>query len=51
MVGDGASVSFWSDLRWDSFPLKSAFLRIYELSSNKVGVVKEYGRFEEIGWV
>ncbi|KAL4386357.1 hypothetical protein GQ457_09G021100 [Hibiscus cannabinus] len=50
-VGDGKSISFWSDLWLGDFPLKSRFPRIYALSGNKVGKISEFGKKDESGWV
>ncbi|KAL4283563.1 hypothetical protein GQ457_16G029270 [Hibiscus cannabinus] len=49
-VGDGQSISFWSDIWLGDTPLKIKFPRIFALSRNKMGMIAEFGKKEEPGW-
>ncbi|KAK2655359.1 hypothetical protein Ddye_008411 [Dipteronia dyeriana] len=42
---------FWEDIKWDNISLKSAFLRIFALASNKEGVINEFGSWIDSNWV
>ena len=46
VIRSGDSIRFWTDLKWDSFPLKMAFPRMFALAANKDGVIKDFGSFE-----
>ncbi|KAK3222739.1 hypothetical protein Dsin_009764 [Dipteronia sinensis] len=48
---NGGRIKLWKEIVWDSIPLKLAFLRIFTLSSNKEGVVNEYGRWDGSKWI
>ncbi|KAK3220075.1 hypothetical protein Dsin_014045 [Dipteronia sinensis] len=45
VVGNGERARLWTDLLWDSIPLKSAFPRIFALAAIKDGLVKDYGKW------
>ncbi|KAK3226985.1 hypothetical protein Dsin_006847 [Dipteronia sinensis] len=45
VLGRGDMAKFWQDAWCDSTPLKTAFPRIYVLSINNVGVLKEFGKW------
>ncbi|KAK3199477.1 hypothetical protein Dsin_022892 [Dipteronia sinensis] len=47
VVGKGDSVRLCGDLRWDSIPLKNSLPRIFALATNKDGVLKGFGRWED----
>ncbi|KAE8698885.1 Phospholipid-transporting ATPase 3 [Hibiscus syriacus] len=49
-VGNGKSISFWTDPWVDEVPLKILFPRIFALSTNKWGKVVDFGSFELNGW-
>ncbi|KAE8713501.1 hypothetical protein F3Y22_tig00110206pilonHSYRG00009 [Hibiscus syriacus] len=49
-IGNGKSISFWSDLWIGEFPLKLLFPRIFALSTNKLGTVVDFGSFDSNGW-
>jgi hypothetical protein len=51
VVGCGHRVQLWKEICWDSVPLQATFPRIFALASNKVGVVKEFGRWDNNKWV
>ncbi|KAK2638467.1 hypothetical protein Ddye_026262 [Dipteronia dyeriana] len=50
VVGNGKRVRLWEEIRWANLSLKEAFPRIYALTTNKVGLVKEFGRWERSKW-
>ncbi|KAK2635501.1 hypothetical protein Ddye_030293 [Dipteronia dyeriana] len=41
VCGNGERIKLWKDIVWDSIPLKYVFSRIFALSSNKGGAMKE----------
>ncbi|KAK3189744.1 hypothetical protein Dsin_029305 [Dipteronia sinensis] len=49
-VGNDGRIRFWSELKWDSFPLKLAFPRIYAFAQNKEGRVKDFGSWVDNTW-
>ncbi|KAK8665599.1 hypothetical protein V6N13_005764 [Hibiscus sabdariffa] len=49
-VGNGKSISFWSDAWLSELPLKLKFPRMFALSRSKEGMIAEFGRKEELGW-
>ncbi|KAK2654081.1 hypothetical protein Ddye_013937 [Dipteronia dyeriana] len=51
VCGNGERIKLWKDIVWDSIPLKLAFPRIFVLSSNKEGAVKDFGNLEGSKWV
>ncbi|KAK0608412.1 hypothetical protein LWI29_030312 [Acer saccharum] len=51
VVGSGGNVRFWTEIKWDSIPLKLAFPRIYALASNKDGLVRDFGSFVDSKWI
>ncbi|KAE8726423.1 hypothetical protein F3Y22_tig00006991pilonHSYRG00009 [Hibiscus syriacus] len=50
-VGNGKSISFWNDVWADCTPLKFQFPRIFVLSTNKSGRVREFGNYVSNGWI
>ena len=42
-LGDGSRIRFWADEWIEGVVLKKAFPRIFDLSVNKLGKVKEFG--------
>ncbi|KAK2663151.1 hypothetical protein Ddye_001725 [Dipteronia dyeriana] len=50
VVGSEERVRFWKDLGWDSSPLMHAFVRIFALAFNKIGLVCKYGKWEGACW-
>ncbi|GMI67617.1 hypothetical protein HRI_000431000 [Hibiscus trionum] len=49
-VGNGKNVLFWTDIWIGNRALKDAYPRIYALASNKIGVIAEFGYFQEKKW-
>ncbi|KAK2662363.1 hypothetical protein Ddye_000937 [Dipteronia dyeriana] len=43
VCGNGERLRLWHYIVWDSVPLKGAVPRIFTLSSNKEGAIKEFG--------
>ncbi|KAK2659388.1 hypothetical protein Ddye_005921 [Dipteronia dyeriana] len=51
VVGNGERAKLWEDIKWENIPLERAFPRLFALSSNKEGFVKDYGRREGSRWI
>ncbi|XP_039072016.1 uncharacterized protein LOC120219245 [Hibiscus syriacus] len=49
-VGNGERIRFWVDIWALDHPLKTVFPRIYALSLNQFGIIKEFGEFNSSGW-
>ncbi|KAE8673291.1 RNA helicase family protein isoform 2 [Hibiscus syriacus] len=49
-LGNGWSIAFWSDVWITNLPLKNHFPRIFALSTNKWGMVSEFGEYEDDVW-
>ncbi|GKV34368.1 hypothetical protein SLEP1_g42745 [Rubroshorea leprosula] len=55
-VGDGSRVGFWRQIWAGNNALRDSFPRLFQLATNKEGMVQEYGFWEgdswkwEIGW-
>ncbi|KAK3224489.1 hypothetical protein Dsin_011514 [Dipteronia sinensis] len=50
VVGCGDIESFWNDVRVDSTSLKIAFPRIFVLTTNKAGCVRDFGKRVDSKW-
>ena len=50
ILGDGSSIHFWRDEWIEGVVLKDVFPRIFALSVNKLGKVKEFGTLSINGW-
>ncbi|KAK0599556.1 hypothetical protein LWI29_006326 [Acer saccharum] len=50
IVGSGDRARLWEDIRIEGVRLKEAFPRIFSLTSNKSGSVKEFGRWSGGRW-
>ncbi|GKV04538.1 hypothetical protein SLEP1_g16691 [Rubroshorea leprosula] len=50
-VGDGSCVIFWSDKWVGEEPLKNLFPRLFTLSANREGLLKDMGLWSNDGWV
>ncbi|KAK3219671.1 hypothetical protein Dsin_013641 [Dipteronia sinensis] len=50
VVGNGERIRLWSELIWDSKPLKMAFPRIYALSQAKKGHLNKFGAWCGSKW-
>ncbi|KAK3231067.1 hypothetical protein Dsin_002948 [Dipteronia sinensis] len=51
IIGNGGRAQLWSDIEWNSIQLKRAFPRIFALARDKVGLVKDFGRWLNSKWV
>ena len=51
ILGNGERAKLWEDIKWDNISLRSAFPRIFALASCKMGVVKEFGSWENSVWM
>ena len=50
IIGRGDRAIFWSDIRCNSASLKEDFPRIFVLSSNKNGFMKDFGSWQKEVW-
>ncbi|KAK3200499.1 hypothetical protein Dsin_023914 [Dipteronia sinensis] len=50
VIGRGNRARLLEDIKWDDFPLKVAFPRLFALSNNKGGVVSKFGSWWENKW-
>ncbi|XP_039034126.1 uncharacterized protein LOC120170219 [Hibiscus syriacus] len=50
-LGNGRSIAFWTDVWVNNLTLKAQFPRIFALSTNKRGLVAEFGGFHNNVWV
>ncbi|XP_017974450.1 PREDICTED: uncharacterized protein LOC108661541 [Theobroma cacao] len=50
-VGDGKNLLFWRDEWIEGISLAHAFPRIHALAVNKLGKIKDFGRWKEEKWV
>ena len=50
VVDNGHRIRLWNDICLDSFPLQVAFPKSYTLASNKMRVLKDFGRWEDSKW-
>ncbi|KAK3222326.1 hypothetical protein Dsin_009351 [Dipteronia sinensis] len=51
MTGNGERANFWNDIKWDSFPLRISFPKIFDLELKKKALIQEFERREETNWV
>ncbi|KAK3227947.1 hypothetical protein Dsin_007809 [Dipteronia sinensis] len=51
VVGSSARVCFWNDVWWGEVPFKETFPRIFALSTQKRGLINEYGSWQGEEWM
>ena len=51
IIGNGARVSFWEDIRCDDTSLRVAFLRVFDVASMKECYITDFERWVNNNWV
>ncbi|KAK3220320.1 hypothetical protein Dsin_014290 [Dipteronia sinensis] len=51
LVGCGDRADFWTEILIEGRSLKESFPRCFALAVNKMGVVQDFGKWDEVKWV